>query len=102
MFCAAQAVAQSKTITGKIVADEDGFPLPGVSVKIKGTTTGTQTNQQGIYTINASIGQTLVFSFVGTTTQEIPVGAATTIINLQLKQDAKTLNEVTSNNWLWC
>ncbi len=42
LFCAAQAVAQSKTITGKIVAAEGGFPLPGVSVKIKGTTTGTQ------------------------------------------------------------
>jgi TonB-linked SusC/RagA family outer membrane protein len=93
LFCAAQAVAQSKTITGKVVADEDGFPLPGVSVKIKGTTTGTQTNQQGLYTINASAGQTLVFSFVGTTAQEKLVGASNTI-NTQLKQDNRSLNEV--------
>jgi len=92
LFCAAQAVAQSKTITGKIVAAEDGFPLPGVSVKIKGTTTGTQSDTQGTYTIRANTGQTLVFSFVGTTTQELPVGASTTI-NVQLKQDARTLQE---------
>ncbi|MEX8548590.1 MAG: SusC/RagA family TonB-linked outer membrane protein [Mucilaginibacter sp.] len=94
LFYVAQAVAQSKTITGKVVAAEDGLPLPGVSVKVKGTTTGTQTDMQGIYTINASAGQTLVFSFVGTATQEIPVGAASAI-NVQLKQDTKTLNEVT-------
>ncbi len=94
LFCAAQAVAQTKTITGKVVADEDGYALPGVSVKIKGTNIGSQTNQQGGYTIKASTGQTLVFSFVGTITQEITVGAPTTI-NVQLKQDTKTLNEVT-------
>ncbi len=94
LFCAAQAVAQSKTITGKVVADEDGYALPGVSVKIKGTNIGSQTDQQGGYTIKASTGQTLVFSFVGTLTQEIRVGTSATI-NVQLKQDTKTLNEVT-------
>jgi len=94
LFCATQAIAQSKTITGKVVADEDGYPLPGVSVKIKGTNTGTQTDVSGSYTINATTGQTLVFSFVGTTPQEKVVGAAT-VMNVQLKQDARTLNEVT-------
>ena len=94
LFCVAQAVAQSKTITGKVVAAEDGLPLPGVSVKIKGTTTGTQTNPQGTYSINAGVGQTLVFSFIGTTAQEIRVGTAITI-NVQLKQDAQSLKEVT-------
>uniref|UniRef100_UPI0026086376 carboxypeptidase-like regulatory domain-containing protein n=1 Tax=uncultured Mucilaginibacter sp. TaxID=797541 RepID=UPI0026086376 len=92
VFCVAQAIAQSKTITGKVVAAEDGLPLPGVSVKIKGTTTGTQTNPQGIYTINASSGQTLVFSFIGTVTQEIPVGTTSTI-DVSLKQDTRTLQE---------
>lgn len=56
LFCAAQAVAQSKTITGKIVAAEDGLPLPGVSVKIKGTNTGTQTDANGTYSITAGSG----------------------------------------------
>ncbi len=94
VFCVAQAIAQSKTITGKVVAAEDGLPLPGVSVKIKGTTTGTQTDTNGAYSISVGNGQTLVFSFVGTTSQERAVGAAT-VINIQLSQDTKTLKEVT-------
>ena len=53
-----------------------------------------QTDANGLYTISAAMGQTLVFSFVGTATQERVVGAANTI-NVSLKQDAKTLNEVT-------
>jgi hypothetical protein len=93
--CSWQVMAQLKTITGKVVADEDGYPLPGVSVKIKGTTTGTQTDAQGAYAIRANTGQTIVFSFVGTSTQERIISAATAIINVQLKQDARTLNEVT-------
>lgn len=94
LFCAAQVAAQGKKITGKVVADEDGYALPGVSVKLKGTNIGVQTDANGLYTISASTGQTLVFSFVGTTTQERVVGAVN-LINVQLKQDAKTLNEVT-------
>ena len=94
LFCAAQVAAQGKKITGKVVADEDGYALPGVSVKLKGTNIGVQTDANGLYTISASTGQTLVFSFVGTTTQERVVGAAN-VINVQLKQDTKTLNEVT-------
>lgn len=92
MFCAAQVIAQSKKITGKIVAEEDGYPLPGVSVKIKGTNTGVQTDPNGSYSISAGTGQTLVFSFVGTTTQEKVVGVAA-IINISLKQDTKMLQE---------
>ncbi|MVN22857.1 SusC/RagA family TonB-linked outer membrane protein [Mucilaginibacter arboris] len=91
--CSWQAMAQLRTITGKVVAAEDGLSLPGVSVKIKGTSTGTQTDQQGTYSIRANTGQTLVFSFIGTTTQERVVGAAPSI-NVQLSQDTKTLNEV--------
>jgi len=92
LFCAAQAIAQNKAITGKVVADEDGYPLPGVSVKIKGTNTGTQTDVSGSYTINATTGQMLVFSFVGTTPQEKTVGAANTI-DVRLTQDTRTLQE---------
>ncbi len=94
LFCAAHVAAQGKKITGKVVADEDGYALPGVSVKLKGTNIGVQTDANGLYTISASTGQTLVFSFVGTTTQERVVGAVN-VINVQLKQDTKTLNEVT-------
>ncbi|WP_419802172.1 SusC/RagA family TonB-linked outer membrane protein [Mucilaginibacter sp.] len=94
LFCTAQVMAQNKKITGKVVAEEDSYALPGVSVKIKGTNIGVQTDANGLYTISAATGQTLVFSFVGTATQERVVGAANTI-NVSLKQDAKTLNEVT-------
>ena len=55
--------AQKETITG-MVSDESG-PLPGVSVLIKGTTTGTETDFDGKYSIEAEIGDVLVFSFVG-------------------------------------
>ncbi|RYY27717.1 MAG: SusC/RagA family TonB-linked outer membrane protein [Sphingobacteriaceae bacterium] len=92
LFCTAQVFAQSKKITGKVVAEEDSYPLPGVSVKIKGTNIGVQTDPNGLYAITANVGQTLVFSFVGTTTQERIVGP-TNVINLSLKQDTKMLTE---------
>ncbi len=69
--------AQEKTITGT-VTDESG-PLPGVSIMIKGSTTGTETDFDGKYSIKVNTGDVLVFSFVGMTTQEKTVGAANTI-----------------------
>lgn len=69
--------AQEKTISGT-VSDESG-PLPGVSVLIKGTTTGTETDFDGNYSIRAKAGDVLVFSFVGMATQEKTVGASNTI-----------------------
>jgi TonB-linked SusC/RagA family outer membrane protein len=65
--------AQEKTISGT-VSDESGLPLPGVNIVVKGTTTGTQTDFDGNYTIEAAVGQTLVYSYVGFETQEIAVG----------------------------
>ncbi|AXT19564.1 SusC/RagA family TonB-linked outer membrane protein [Flavobacteriaceae bacterium AU392] len=82
--------AQTKTVTGT-VTDGD-LPLGGVSVQIKGTQTGTSTDFDGNYSISASVGDVLVFSYVGTTTQEITVGASNTI-NVTLAADT-TLDEV--------
>ena len=84
--------AQEKTVTGK-VSDGNGLPLPGTTVLIKGTATGTSTDFDGNYSIQASQGQTLVFSFVGYTTQEILVGSSNTI-NVTLTEDAESLEEV--------
>jgi TonB-linked SusC/RagA family outer membrane protein len=70
--------AQEKTVTGTVV-DGDGLPIPGVDVFIKNTTTGIQTDFDGNYSLEASSGQTLVFSYVGYRTQEIRVGSKTTI-----------------------
>src|SRR6476661_9611398 len=92
LFITVQALAQEKVVTGK-VSDDEGLPLPGVSVKIKGTNTGTQTNAQGAYSIRANNGQVLVFSFIGTLSQERTVGAANTI-DITLRADSKSLNEV--------
>lgn len=87
-----QILAQS-IIKGKVTTAEEGFPLPGVSVKVKGSTNGTQTDVNGLYSIKANRGQVLVFSFVGAITQERTVGNLGTI-NVVLKQDAKSLSEV--------
>lgn len=82
---------QEKTIIG-IVSDAGGT-LPGASVVVKGTTRGVATNIDGKYSINASVGETLVFSFVGLQDQSKVVGASN-IINVKLLPDAKLHEEV--------
>ncbi|MBC6999754.1 SusC/RagA family TonB-linked outer membrane protein [Cytophaga sp. FL35] len=84
--------AQDKTITGT-VSDADGLPLPGVNIVVQGTTSGTQTDFDGNYAINASQGQTLSFSYLGYKTETRAVGASNTI-NLQMAEDAEALEEV--------
>jgi len=93
VFIAAQVHAQQRTITGKVTSAEDGEPLPGVSVKVKGSQTGTSTGSQGAFSIQASPGQVLTFSFVGTTTVERKVGTSSTI-NVVLESSASALDEV--------
>lgn len=84
---------QAKTVTGKVV-DESGLPLPGVTVVIKGTTQGTITNSDGIYTINnVSPNATLSFSFVGMKTQDVIVGEHS-VIDVTLVTDAIGIEEV--------
>ncbi|GAB3023506.1 SusC/RagA family TonB-linked outer membrane protein [Spirosoma pulveris] len=88
------AWAQERTIKGKVTAAEDGTPLPGVSVVLKGLARGTNTDANGSYSINAPAkGGTLVFSFVGSATQEIEIGNRT-VIDVKLANDAKQLGEV--------
>ncbi|WGK63610.1 SusC/RagA family TonB-linked outer membrane protein [Croceiramulus getboli] len=72
------AFAQTKTVTGT-VTDDTGVPLPGVNVIVDGTTRGTQTNFDGNYSIQASEGDVLVFSFVGFTPVERTVGTSNDI-----------------------
>lgn len=83
------------TVSGKIT-DENGVGLPGVTVVLKGTTVGTSTNFDGEFTLNVPDGQengTLVISFIGYTTREVPIGNQSTF-NIQLAPDAKALEEV--------
>ncbi len=79
-------------ITG-VVKDETGAALPGVSVLIKGTNNGTTTDINGKFSLNASPGDVLVFSYVGYTSKSITVGTGTNY-NVTLTADSKGLNEV--------
>jgi len=83
--------AQEKTVTGK-VSDESG-PLPGVTVVVMGTQTGTQTNFDGDFSISANVGAVLQFSFVGMETIEKTVGSSNTI-NVTMQESAEALDEV--------
>ena len=83
--------AQERAITGT-VSDESG-PLPGVSVLIEGTTTGTETDFDGNYSISASSGDVLRFSFVGMTTVTRSVGAES-VISVTMVAETNTLDEV--------
>lgn len=83
------------TVTGK-VADEEGLALPGVSIVIKGTTTGTVTNMDGVYSLsNVAHSDTLLFSFIGMESQEVLVGNQTTI-NVTLEASSYSLQEIVS------
>ncbi|WP_274473807.1 SusC/RagA family TonB-linked outer membrane protein [Mangrovimonas aestuarii] len=84
--------AQEKTISGT-VSDESGIPLPGVNIIVKGTTTGTQTDFDGNYAIQASVGDVLTFSYVGLEAQEVTVGTSSTL-NVTMKEDTAVLEEV--------
>ncbi|WP_224484106.1 SusC/RagA family TonB-linked outer membrane protein [Robertkochia aurantiaca] len=85
-----QAIGQN--VSGK-VTDMDGLPLPGANIMIKGTTTGTQTDFDGNYTIAAEAEDVLVFSYVGMKTTERNVGNKE-VINVQLELDSQSLEEV--------
>ena len=85
--------AQEKTISGT-VSDNSGLPLPGVNIIVKGTSNGTQSDFDGNYTVDANVGQTLVFSYVGFNSVERAITAATSNISLQLTEDAESLEEV--------
>ncbi len=84
---------QKKEISGS-VKDENGNPLPGVSVVLKGTTTGTVTDAAGNYTFQVPLNaQTLAFSFVGMKSQEIQIGNKT-VINVVMAEETMGIEEV--------
>lgn len=88
-----QAYAQEFTVTGKVTA-EDGSPLPGVTVLLKGSSYGTTTDTDGIYRIKASgSNDVLVLSFIGYATQEITIGSRTTV-DVSMAADITELSEV--------
>lgn len=92
-FFVLPAMAQNKTVTGKVTDAKDGSPLPGVTVTLKGTTTGTNTDTNGDYSLSVpSSGATLVFTFIGYNRQEVAAGDSP--LNIKLEANATALNEV--------
>jgi TonB-linked SusC/RagA family outer membrane protein len=90
------AFAQERTVSGT-VSDNAGLPLPGVSVLVKGTKTGTQTDFDGKYSIKVAPNQTLVFSYIGMQTQEVKAGS--TNVNVKMASSALELESVVINTF---
>jgi TonB-dependent starch-binding outer membrane protein SusC len=93
MLTASVAMAQTRTVTGKVTSASDGAAIPGASILEKGTNRGAMTDADGNFTISVAENATLVFSFVGLVTQEIAVGNQTNI-NVQMQDDVSSLDEV--------
>ena len=86
--------AQDRVVTGKVTSSEDGSALPGVNVVVKGTTTGTVSDSDGSFRISVpNSGAILSFSFIGFLSQDVEVGARTSV-DVILSPDVKQLTEV--------
>ncbi|NVM64311.1 TonB-linked SusC/RagA family outer membrane protein [Mucilaginibacter sp. SG538B] len=88
-----QVFAQNRTVTGTVTAKDDGLPIPGVTVKVKGTTIGTQTNAAGKFSLSIPANSTLTFSFIGYVSIDRPVGSSGTL-NIVLESSNRQLGEV--------
>src|ERR1700759_5712435 len=93
MLCITQGFAQNRTVTGTVTAKDDGLPIPGVSVKIKGTNPGVQTGANGKFPIGVPANAVLVFSYVGFATQERAVGSASNL-HVVMESNSTALGEV--------
>jgi TonB-linked SusC/RagA family outer membrane protein len=92
MFCVTEVIAQNRTVTGTVTAKDDGLPLPGVTVQVKGARVGTQTDANGKFSLSAPPQSTLQFSFIGYASIEVSSGNGN--VNVSLNSSAKNLGEV--------
>jgi len=92
LFMSASLFGQTIRITGTVTNQADGTSLPGVTVMVRGTTVGTITDVNGRYEINAAGNATLVFSFVGMRSAEVPVEGRA-VINMALEPEAIAIDE---------
>ena len=92
IFSIGWALAQSTTITGTVTSGDDGEPLIGATVQVKGTTRITTTNAMGQYQIAADMSEVLLFQFTGATSQEITISRS--VIDVTLSFEAAELDEV--------
>jgi TonB-linked SusC/RagA family outer membrane protein len=92
-FLTSYLKAQDRNVTGRVTATEDGTALPGVNVLVKGSNTGTTTGPDGSYSLSVPADATLIFSFIGLQTQEVPVGNRS-VVDVRLASDIQALSEV--------
>lgn len=94
LFVASAALAQNRTVTGTVTSKDDGQPIPGVSVKVKGTNIGISTSANGKFSLSVpSNVKTLEISSVGFATQTVTIGASN-VVNVALTAGANELGEV--------
>ncbi len=89
-------LAQDKTFTlsGKVTAEKDGIPLPGVNILVKGTNQGTSSDFDGNYSIKVKEGSVIEYLYVGFKTQIITTAAENNVVNITLQEDAAELEQV--------
>ncbi len=93
-LCVQAAMAQDRRVTGRVTSGTDAQPIPGATVQVKGTTTGTAADANGNYAISVPGNSSeLVISAVGFLSQQVAVGSQT-VVNVSLKEDANQLSEV--------
>ena len=92
LFCSVNMYSQEITVTGIVTAADDNLPIPGVNILLKGTSNGTTTDFDGNYSIDAKVGETLLFSYIGFTQQAIVI--TTTPLNVALETETSSLEEV--------
>ncbi len=94
LVCAAAGLnAQNRVYTGVVHGQGDSAALAGVSIKVEGSSIGTQTNSEGYFSLTAPANGTLVFSYLGYVSQKIKPGSQTRV-NINLESDSKSLEEV--------
>ncbi len=94
VFAGNYAWSQTRTVTGIVTAKDDGLPIPGVSVVVKGTRIGTQTSLEGKFSLNVSPGATtLTVSFIGYQTVDVPI-PPTGVVKVAMVNDNRALSEV--------
>ncbi|WP_158796396.1 TonB-dependent receptor [Pedobacter sp. L105] len=100
MVCIAiSAMAQDRTVSGTVRGKDDGLPIPGVNVKVKGTRLGATSGSDGTYRIgNVPQGSTILFSFIGYDAKEVELGS-TKVIDVVLTLNSKQLGEVVINGY---
>jgi len=92
MFTCSMVFAQVQ-IRGE-VSDKDGIPLPGVTILVEGTTSGTTTDSDGRFTLQANVGQKLTIRFIGMKTETVEITSSVKFVTITLLEDTTVLDEV--------